>query len=142
MTDLKRHSQRVWDRFFELLSSCNESATDAEIDADFKRFGIKMESANRKLHRMVAQHRARSQFVAAKSNRVAVIDRLRNVVAPRVDNIRASINDLIDRAVSVPSRSAYFHKLEKAASEQDLQSLLDDLQKLDAFTEHDEPPAQ
>ena len=40
------------------------------------------------------------------------------------------MREFIDRLFSGPEQVAHYHKLEKAATEEDLQSLMDDLTKL------------
>lgn len=70
----------------------------------------------------------------AKEKRTTISDQLRDVAAPRVADLRKGIQQLIE---SLPGEQAQFafHKLEGAASEEDLQSLLDDLERLKAMEE-------
>lgn len=135
MSDQQRHNYPVWDRFFDLLYPCDEGVSDAEVDADLKRMGIDMEPAFRRLHKMVEAQRARAQFVTAKEMRASIVDRIRDVLAPKLDDLRTGVKELIGRAVNGPEQLAYFHKLEGAATEEDLQSLMDDLEKLAALRE-------
>ena len=126
---------QVWDRLFDLIYPCDEKPTDDEIDADLKRFGIDMRKANLRLHKMIAEQRARAQFLTAKQTRTTIVDRIRDVVAPRLEDLRAGVQGIIGKTLSGQEQFAYFHKLEKAASEDDLQSLMDDLEKLAAIRE-------
>jgi hypothetical protein len=130
MNDDIRHNYPVWDTLFLLLFTCDENVTDEAVDANLKRAGIDMEPAYRRLHNMIEMHRARAQFAAAKETRESIGARIQNIVAPHLGDLRAGIQKLIGNTVSGQEQLAYFHKLEKAASEEDLQSLMDDLEKL------------
>jgi len=129
MSEDMRDKYPVWDRLFLLLYPCDESVTDEEVDADLSRLGLDMGPANRRLHKIVETHRARAQFAAAKNMRASLSERVRDVVAPKIDDLRASVKNLINTLIG-QEQLAYFHKLEAAASEEDLQSLMDDLEKL------------
>ena len=52
------------------------------------------------------------------------------VVTPQVEDLRTGIKNLIDRAFTGSAQVAHYQKLEKAASEEDLRSLFEDLNKL------------
>ena len=138
MSNPQHFNGPVWDRLLDLIYACDDTVTDAEVDDNLKRFGIDMQSANLRLHRMMAEHRARASLAAAKEARPSIVDRIRNVVAPRIDELRTGVKELIGRALNPSERLAYFHKLESVASEQDLESLLDDLEKLAAIRERDD----
>lgn len=135
MNDQLRHDYRVWDRLFLLLYPCDESVTDDEVRADLKRLGIDMKPAFQRLHSMIETQRARARFAAAKDKRASLSQKIRDVVAPAVEDLRAGVKDLIGKIKGDEAQLAYFHKLEGAATEEDLQSLFDDLEKLDAIQE-------
>src|SRR5260370_21457763 len=123
MSNQERHSALVWDQLFELIQLCNESVTDAEVDADLKRLGIDMTSANQRLHKMIAEQRARAKLASAKQTRSSLADQIGDVVAPAIENLRTGVRKLLE-GLSGQEQLAYFHKLELAASDEDLQSLL------------------
>jgi hypothetical protein len=130
MSDLETHNQTVWDRLFDLLYACEESITDAEVDADLQQAGIDMRPAFRRLHEMIEQKKARQQFARAREFRASLMDKLQDVVSPKVSDLRTGVREFIDRVFSGPEQVAHYHKLEKAATDEDLQSLMDDLTKL------------
>ena len=130
MSDLEPHDQTAWDRLFYLLYTCDENVTDAEVDADLEQAGVDMRPAFKRLHAMIEQKRARQQFAQARMTRQSMMDNLRGVVGPQVTELREGVREFIGRVFSGPEQVAHYHKLEKAATEEDLQSLLDDLTKL------------
>jgi hypothetical protein len=88
MSDLQAHNQKVWDRLFDLLYPCDESITDAEVDADLQQAGIDMRPAFRRLHEMIEQKKARQQFARAGEVRASMMNKLRDVVSPKVGDLR------------------------------------------------------
>ncbi len=130
MSDLQSHSQKAWDRLFHLLYACDELITDAEVDADLQRAGIDMRPAFRHLRQMIEERKAQQQLARARLDRASVMAKLRGVVGPTVTDLRAGVRDFIDKVFSGADQVAHYHKLEKSATDEDLQSLMDDLTKL------------
>ena len=135
MTEDFRNKYPVWDRLLLFLYPCDESVTNEEVDKDLKRLSINMKPAFQRLHKMVETQRARSELAAAKERRASISDRVRDVVAPKFEDLRDGIRSMIGRLKGDQTQLAYFHKLEDAATEEDLQSLLDDLEKLEVMKE-------
>lgn len=135
MSDDIRHKYSVWDRLLLLLYPCDDAVTDAELDADLERLGIDMRPAFVRMHKMIETQRARVQFASAKERRASLSERLSDVVAPKIQDLRNGVRNLIGRIEGDEAQLAYFHKLEGVASEEDLQSLFDDLEKLNAMQE-------
>jgi len=129
------HNYPVWDRLFELLYPCDDDLTDEQVDAELARLGIDMKPAFQRLHKMIETQRARAQLLAANEKRATIGERIREIVSAPLEDVRRQIKDVVGRMKGDEVQLAYFHKLETAASEQDLQSLLDDLEKLEVFKE-------
>lgn len=145
MSELQAHNEKVWDRLFELLYARDESVSDAEVDADLQQAGIDMRPAFHRLSEMIEQRKARLQFAQARETRQSMMDKLRGVVGPKVTDLRNGVHEFIDRVFSGPEQVAHYHKLEKAATEEDLQSLMDDLTRLAELRQtkdKDEPKAE
>jgi hypothetical protein len=131
----KRNDGIIWDRLFTLLYPCDERLSDEELEAELKSAGIDMEPGYRRLSAMVETHRARAKLAGAGNVRATLRDKIHNVVAPRIEDLRNGVRSLIGKLKGDQAQLAYFHKLEGAATEEDLQSLLDDLEKLAAMQE-------
>lgn len=130
MSDLHSYNNKVWDRLFDLLYACDESVSDIEVDADLQLAGINMRPAFLRLREMIDQRTAQNQFAQAHETRQSMMAELRNVVGPKIADLRKGVQEFIGRAFSGPEQVAHYHKLEKAATEDDLRSLMDDLTKL------------
>src|SRR5262249_5776862 len=109
--------------------------TDAEVDADLRTAGVDMRVAVQRLHDMLEQRKARERFKLASERRASMIDKLRDVKGPKPVDLRTGLREFIARLFSGPELAAHYHKLETAATEEDLQSLADDLAKLAALRE-------
>jgi hypothetical protein len=83
---------------------------------------------------MIEAERVKAKFAVAKERRASFGERLRNVLAPKIDDLRNGVKSMIGTLKGEQAQIA-FHKLEGAASEEDLQSLLDDLERLKAMEE-------
>ena len=145
MSDLQRYDNRGWDRFFDLLYPCDESVTPEATRAELQRAGIDMRRAYGRLQQMIEAKRAQEQLARARAIRAGVINTIRGVVGPKVENLRASLDEFIARNFSGEAQVAHYHKLQKAATDDDLQSLLDDLNRLAALEKMKEgngPPAE
>src|SRR5690606_31236149 len=86
MNDDILHNYPVWDRLFELLYPCDENLTDQEVDVEINRLGIDMQPAFLRLHKMIEAQRAKAHFAAAKERRATIGERIRDVVAPKLDD--------------------------------------------------------
>ncbi len=135
MSDHLHPESVVWDRFLAFLYPCDDSMAIEEIDADLVRAGIDVDAAYERVRKLVAMQTARAKLESAKSIRESVADRVREVVAPKMEDLRTRVTDLISRTGNGSQQLAYFHKLGEAATEEDLQSLMDDLEKLVALSD-------
>lgn len=134
MSEPKRYSTQVWDRLFEMIYACDESLSDAEIDADLQRERIDVRPAIRHVQQLIEHSKARERLAKAPGARLSLMDKLTGIVAPQVENLRDGIRQFIDR-FPAQAQVAHYQRLEKASSEEELQTLMDDLTKLAAMRE-------
>jgi DNA-binding TFAR19-related protein (PDSD5 family) len=130
---------------FDLLHDCSETGSDAEVKARLQSAGIDMRPAYRRMHQMVEEAKAREQLARAAETRSSMMDRLRDVVTPKVVDLRLGVKELIERVFTGSAQVAHYQKLEKAATDDDLKTLLEDLSKLAAMRERqdtNEPKAK
>ncbi len=134
MKDPTRPDCEVWDRFIELIYPINESFDEEQIDKDLERHGINVDSALVRMNSMVERFQVKKNLAEAGEKRATLSEKVRDIIAPPLENLRSGIKELVND-LSEQKQLAYFHKLEEAASEEDLQSLMDDIRKLDALDE-------
>ncbi len=130
MNDLHIYNNKVWDRLFDLLYACDQAVSDTEVDAELQLAGIDMRPAFLRLREMMDQRTARRLLAQARETRQSMMAELRGVVGPKIADLRKGVQEFIGCAFSGPEQVAHYHKLEKAATEEDLRSLMDDLTSL------------
>lgn len=144
MSDLQPLNHGIWDRLFDLLYPCDEMATDADVDAALRQAGIDIRPAVRRLRQMIQERNARATLADARQARPGIVGRLRDVVAPGVEDLRAGVRQLINRLFTGSELAAHHHKLERTATDQDLKTMLDDLARLAQLREQkkDDPASK
>lgn len=135
MSNIQRYKVEVWDRLFDFLSVDDEAITDAEIDADLDATRIDIRRGLQQFQAIIEQHKARIRYAQAGETREKTITKLKNVITPKSENLRTAVKELIGRVFTGPELIAHYHKLDKMASDEDMQSLMDDLNKLAAMRE-------
>lgn len=137
-----KYDDRVWERLFDFTFSDDEM-TSEQVDGELRRLGIDIRPAVSKMTAMMEHsrevHRAREGLENARKRRPSVLARVLGLETPSFPKMREALNKLIRERLSGPAQTACFHKLESAASDEDLMSLLEDLERLEAFSkgEHD-----
>lgn len=125
----------ILDRLIDFLYPCDEKLTDNEVDQELNRLGIDIKPALQRVQKLLEAHKAQNKLAVARQNRLALGKKLQGFASPIVENIRESIKDRISKLPSDSSQLVFFHKLQAASTEEDLQTLLDDLEKLKAMQE-------
>lgn len=140
MSDWKKRDAIVWERFFEfIMPPTSDDAPIADVEAELTRRGIDTKPAFAKVKRALAAVRARAELEAARAKRPGLVEQISSIVAPPIESVRENVRKKIER-LTAPQQAAYYRKLEGAASDDDLRSLLDDLRRLDAMTEGGDAP--
>lgn len=134
---LRQYSNEVWDRFFDFISPCDDHQTRQEVQADLQQQGIDVRPAVARVKQALEARRARERLAAARTKRVGLIGSIKGMAIPIGQSLRGSLEEAIAR-MSGNQQAAYYHKLNKAQSEQDLQSLFEDLCRLEALEEDDD----
>lgn len=138
MSDQQQLQRETWERFVDFLYPCGETMTSLEIDDCIGEFGIDIEPGFAHFQELIERRRRQVRLECAGQQRESLRERVSSVVAPKFDDLKERVRGLVESSDDKNQRLAYFHKLEKAESETDLQSLLDDLEKLDAISEFDD----
>lgn len=149
MADLKRHPDPAWERFFEFLFPCavdsEERLTREEVQADLRRLGVDVTKAASRVQQAVLAAKGKAELANARAKRLGVMRGFNQVVVPSESNLRTRLKDIISGKFAGTEQALYFRKLETAATDEDLQSLLEDIHRLDAISEVEDggdPPAK
>lgn len=133
MAGLERFDDKVWDRFFEFITPDVEAMSRSEIRWELDALGIDTTKAFARVTAALDAVEGKATLARARTERIAGIKKLSQVVLGPVENARKTLAEMIAAKVPSSLRAVYNRKLEKVATDADVQSLLDDLAKLDAF---------
>ncbi|HUT57749.1 MAG TPA: hypothetical protein VNA25_07840 [Phycisphaerae bacterium] len=139
MKSLDRFDERVWRRFFDFVFPDERQLTREQVQEDLSRAGIDLGPALKAIGQALKHareaHDARAALETAKRDRPSVLQRLAGIAAPPSPAIRERLSQMIAERFSGPLQQVYARKLESAASDDDLRSLLEDLSRLEVFSE-------
>lgn len=135
MADLKKFPDPIWDRFFGFVFPDDEPVTREEVQQELQRLGLDVKRAVARVQLALQATQARADLEAARAERPRLMERLRQVVAPVAGGLREHLQALIGQKLQGSVQAAYFRKLEHAATDDDLQSLLEDIYRLEALQE-------
>ncbi|GMU82486.1 MAG: hypothetical protein IPM64_17005 [Phycisphaerales bacterium] len=131
MKKLDQFDDRVWDRFFDFVTPDVEQMSISEVDAELRRAGIDIRPALARVNQALETRRARETLARARAERPSAIRRLAGTVLGQIDNARDRLESLIAARVPAAQRAVYLRKLEKVATDADVESLLEDLARLE-----------
>ena len=139
MSDFTRFQEPVWDRFFDFVFACDEELSRSDVQEELKRRGIDVTKAVNKVQQALRTAKARAELKAARQSRPALLAKARRFSLP---DIGAGLEEIKRRIAELFREShvqaAFFRKLEAAESEEDLRSLLEDAELLDALSEEED----
>jgi hypothetical protein len=133
MADLRNYPDAVWDRFFDFAFSEATSCSRNEVQEELKSLGIDLGKAMVRVRQAIQTAKAKEELAAARAKRPGLVKALRSLVGPEVASLREKLQEVIGQRSSGTVQAAYFRKLKEAANENDLQSLLEDMVRLEAF---------
>jgi hypothetical protein len=145
MSDLKARPDEAWERFFEYLFPCDKEATRIEVQEDLNRLGIDVRKAVDRVQKALAAAKGKAALADARAQRLSAVARLGQVAPPPAEGLRERLRAMIQDKFQGTERAAYFHKLETAATDDDLASLLADIHHLETLSEDtpgDNQPAE
>jgi len=140
MKNPERFDEKTWRKVFAFLRPDESSMTNQDVEEELRNLGMDTSAGLAKLERgmkLLAETRAaREALEAARKQRPSLLAVLESVRASLGTLTKDRLHQIIAEQFSGTTQAAFFRKLESAASEDDLVSLLDDMSKLDAMTEH------
>jgi len=135
MSDTKRFSDATWDNFFDFVFLDDRPLTRTEVKKELDRLGLDVTKAVNRVRQSLQSAKAREQLLAVRARRLSLAEQLRETIAPVGEALREHLQTLINRKFQGSVQAAYFRRLEQMATDEDLQSLLEDIHRLEAFSE-------
>lgn len=138
MSDFARFQEPVWDRFFDFVFASDEGLSRSEVQAELSFRGIDVRKAVNQVQQALRTTEARAKLAAARQSRLRILEQARSIpityVAGGLDELKRRISE---RFRVGQLQAAFFRKLEAANSVEDLQTLLEDADFLDALSGED-----
>ena len=113
------------------------------MQQELQRLGLDVRRAVAKVKLANQARQARADLEAARVERPRLMERLKQVITPVTSGLRQHLQTIIGQKLQGSIQAAYFRKLEHAATDDDLQSLLEDihwLEDLDKGANDGKPP--
>jgi len=133
--DFTRFQEPVWDRFFDLVSESDEHLSRVEVQEELKRRGIDVTRAVNKVQQALQTSKARAELEVARKIRPGLIAKAKRLPLPEINARLEQLKRKVVEKFRGEVQMAFFRKLEGAQSEEDLRSLLEDANLLDALLE-------
>lgn len=134
---LKHFDTNLCKRLFDFIYPDEGEMTRGEVQAELQRLNIDMRPAIEKLDMALnfcgQKQKAQAELKIAREKRPALLDKFKQIKLPNFLNLRDEIQKRIAQHLSDPQQATYFRKLEEAASEQDLKTLLEDILFLESL---------
>lgn len=137
MTPSEPHENASWDALFDFLADELGEMSEEEVRAELRSFRIRVDPTVHRIKHALQAAQAREAMERAPARRARLLDKLRIVALQPIENARRDIRALLQAQRLSTVHQVYFNRLESAASEEDLRSLVEDLAALDLFDDED-----
>lgn len=125
------------DKLLNFIYPDESNMTDEEIQAELQRLKIDMRPAIAKLNMALnfcnEKQKAQAKYKTAREKRLSLLENFKQIKIPNLPVQRNVLQEMIAQLLNAPLKATYSRKLEEAASEQDLQSLLEDILRLESL---------
>lgn len=141
MTDRFSNLDRaLCDKLLSFIYPDENNMTDEEILAELQRLKIDMRPATEKLDMALnfcsEKQKAQAEYKTAREKRLSLLEKFKQIKIPNLPAQRNVLQEMITQFLNAPLKATYSRKLEEAASEQDLQSLLEDILRLESLDQN------
>ncbi len=144
MTTPENFRPQDWDALFDALADETTNLTPEEIRANLKAHQIDVSPAVGRVTKAIEAARARASLEAASARRqtfAARFEQLRQSAVRPLEGAKRQISEILDQCRRDAVPQAYFNRLQEATTEEDIRSLVEDLEGLSLLREDgDEPP--
>ena len=124
------------DKLLSFIYPDESNMTDEEVQAEILRLKIDMKPAIDKINMALnfynQSQKAKEELRIAREKRPSLIDKIKKIKLPSFQCLREEIQNRTQH-LNYSLQSTYFRKLEEAASEQDLKTLLEDILLLESL---------
>ena len=133
MASVPNANNPAWDRFLEFIDCSDETAATGDAEAELRRQGIDVKKAQARILAVVQKARAKTELDRARKLLPKAREAAGSIPRSQYSAESERVKALIAEKCQDGERLAYFRKLESVASDNDLRSLLEDLEFLESL---------
>ena len=137
MTACDRRDDAAWDAFFDFIAEEAVEMNEDDIRAELRSHRINVEPAVDRIKHAVQAAQARQAMDKAPAQRTRLLRRLRELTVQPLEDARRDLRGFLQTLGTEKVHQLYYNRLDSAASDDDIQSLVEDLAALELF--EDEP---
>ncbi len=138
MKNIEDYDNHFWKSFLKFVFPDERTLSHKEVQSELQKLGIDVRPAWDKvqiaLNHCKETERARTELKSAKKKRSSFLAKLNNVQFPSFPDNREGILKFIQERFTGPEQAVYCRKLDTAASDEDLKTLLEDILLLDKLS--------
>lgn len=135
--NLEHFDANLCENLFDFIYPDEKNMTRKEVQAELQRFNIDMRPAMAKLDMALnacyERQKAQAKLKTAREKRLTLLERFKQFKLPSLPEMKNGLQQIITQHLNTSQQPVYFRKLEEAASEQDLKTLLEDILLLKSF---------
>lgn len=139
MNSADNRDDRVWLKLLNFIFPDERTLTQKEVRAELRNAGIDMRPVKARLRLALRSYavtgKARQVLEAVPGIPADAMAKMREVQAFFGKLVYARLREFITARLSGRQRAAYLRRLQTVASEEDLRSLLEDLSRLEPFSD-------
>ena len=137
--NLEHFDANLCEKLFDFICPDEKNMTRKEVQAELQHLNINMRAAKDKLDMALnayyKKQEAQASLQIAREKRLTLLEKLKQIKVLNLPTLRNELREMIAQHLSAPLQSTYFHKLEEAASEKDLQGLMEDILRLESLNQ-------
>ncbi len=127
----ERRDDAAWDALFDFLAEEVVAMNEDEIRAELRSHRINVEPTVDRIKHALQAAQAREAMHKAPAQRKRLLEKLRELTVQPVEDARRNLRAFLHTLGPEPIQQVYFNRLESAATDEDIQSLVEDLAALD-----------
>lgn len=131
MAGLERFDNQAWDRFFDFVAPDVAQMSTSELDAELQRAGVDVSRAVAQVRLALDARAAREKLARAREMRATITKAVCDFTLGPMKDARQILHQMISTCAPQAQRGVLFRKLEQAATDDDVRSLLEDIQRLE-----------
>jgi hypothetical protein len=139
--NLEHFDTNLCEKLFNFIYPDDADMSQKEVQAELRQLNIDIRPVKGKLELALNAYfetqKAKVELKSAREKRLSLLERIKNSKKPNLPTLRSELQELIAQYLSGPLQATYFRKLEDTATEQDLQSILEDILFLESLEKDD-----